>query len=233
MEPINDGLGATSAKNSGRQFMKYRNRYLKTVAVRRATLSYQSQRCSMGGIEGNLTAFFDRYVSLERDIQKLMAPLSRRYCVTCAGKCCREEICKESIESTFLSALVEKQRIRYDNKNGWLGAQGCRLAFGRPVVCYDFFCEEVRNRNCFMTGRLRAIIHDFVSLGNRAHGNIHLLCIADLELLSPQKIDQLCCRAGRIQNQIANVRARSGIKVSGRASSDFESMKSNLSQTIC
>lgn len=169
----------------------------------------------MNGIGANLKKLFDSYAGLEKQIQQLVHPLSLYYCTACAGRCCREEICKESIESTFLSVLVEKQAVRYNRKKGWLRAEGCGLAYGRPLVCYQFFCEEVNNSTLYKTSRLQTIIQDFVSLGNRAYGNIHLLCIADLDILSAKKIEKLCYNASRIQKKIAAIRARSGIMGSG------------------
>ena len=93
----------------------------------------------MNDFGGRLSKLFDDYISLEKEIQKLIFPISHYFCRGCLGNCCRAEICKESIESTFLSILTEKQRIRFDNQNGWLGPLGCRLDYGRPLVCYEFF----------------------------------------------------------------------------------------------
>jgi hypothetical protein len=139
-----------------------------------------------------LANLFDRYVILEKEIQKYIDPISRHYCRGCAGKCCREEICRESIESAFLSILVERQRIQYDHRNGWLGDAGCRLDYGRPVVCYAFFCEEIMKSHLYKTFPMQTMVNEFVSIGNKMHGNTHLVCISDLESLAPQKIEKLC-----------------------------------------
>ncbi len=160
----------------------------------------------MSGIARNLNTFIDKYVAIEKAIQQLVCPLSQRYCAVCTGKCCREEFCKESVESTFLSVLVAKQKIRYDDSNGWLSSNGCRLAYGRPLVCYDFFCDDILHVNSTKTGRILALIKDFVSLGNRAHGAAHLLCIDDLDILKPKKIEKLCCKASLILDKLADTR---------------------------
>ena len=145
----------------------------------------------MNDFGGRLSKLFDDYISLEKEIQKLIFSISNYFCRECLGKCCRAEICKESIESTFLSRLTEKQRIRFDNQNGWLGPLGCRLDYGRPLVCYEFFCENVLKTNFFSTSNIKTIINNFASIGNKAYGNTHLLCIDNLDILSSNKIDKI------------------------------------------
>jgi hypothetical protein len=157
-----------------------------------------------------LENMFDRYVILEKEIQRYIDPLSRHYCRECAGKCCREEICRESIESAFLSVLVERQRIQYDHRDGWFSDAGCRLDYGRPVVCYAFFCEEVMKSHVYKTYPIQTMVNEFVSIGNKVHGNTHLECISNLELLSPQKIEKLCKKIDLMIDKMVDHRARSG-----------------------
>jgi hypothetical protein len=139
-----------------------------------------------------LTDLLDRYVCLERKIQSLISPLVLRYCAVCAGTCCRREICEESIESEFLALLVTRQKIRYDDRNGWLGPDGCRLEYGRPPVCYDFFCEDIMANKLFQASQIGKMTRDFASIGNKVYGNTHLICLTDLDVLTPKKIDRLC-----------------------------------------
>ena len=157
-----------------------------------------------------LTNLLDSYVVLEKEIQKLIAPLSSHYCSACSGKCCREEICRESVESAFLAALVKRQNIEYDAQNGWLGNSGCRLEYGRPPVCYDYFCDEMLKSRLTKSSEIQAIVNDFVSIGNKAYGNIHLLCISDLDILSPQKIEKLCSRTRAMIDKMARPSPRTG-----------------------
>ena len=166
----------------------------------------------MNASENKLTTLLELYAAIERNIQQSMHPLSCSFCRTCAGKCCREEICRESLESVFLCMLVEKQHIRYDQEKGWLGEGGCRLAYGRPLVCYQYFCDEVTGSDSLQTASLQAIINRFASLGNKAHGNAHLLCVADLDLLSPTKINNLLRKARRLLEKTATVIPPTGIQ---------------------
>ena len=158
----------------------------------------------------NLADLLDRYVGLEREIQSLISPLVRRYCEVCAGTCCRIDICKESIESEFLALLVAKQGIRYDDRNGWLGPDGCRLEYGRPPVCYEFFCDDITANKSFQALQIQKITREFVSIGNKVYGHTHLLCITDLDILSPKKIDRLCYKISSAMNKIAQTTLLTG-----------------------
>jgi hypothetical protein len=164
---------------------------------------------TMDTFHHTLANLIERYVCLETQIQKLTARFSRQYCRECSGACCRDEICKESIQSPFLSTLVGMQKIRYHPTNGWQSAAGCRLDFGRPLVCHEYFCEEIVDSENFQNARIQDIIHRFVSIGSKARGNTHLLCIADLDILSPRKIDNFCDKIGLLLDEIAQVRSHS------------------------
>jgi hypothetical protein len=163
----------------------------------------------MKSFGGKLANLFDRYVCLEREVQKRVSPIVHRYCAVCAGECCKIEICKESIESMFLFALVKKQGIRYDDRSGWLGAAGCKLEYGRPPVCYDFFCDDIMANKSFQALQIRKITRDFVSIGNKVYANTHLICVADLDVLTPKKIDCLCDNIAALTNRVARTRFRS------------------------
>jgi hypothetical protein len=160
----------------------------------------------MNTIMFKLGQLLDRYICLEKKIQKLIYPLSKNYCSKCHGKCCSEQICKESTESVFLSMLVEKQSIQYDNRNGWLGTSGCRLDYGRPLVCYEFFCEDLLKSSFFKATNIQTIIHDFVSIGENAHGKSHLICLNDLNVLSLKKVKKMSMRVSLMLNMVANTR---------------------------
>ena len=159
----------------------------------------------MTGLCGNLANLFDEYISLEIEIQKFILPISQSFCRKCLGNCCRAEICKESIQSTFLSILTEKQRIRFDQQSGWLGPLGCRLDYGRPLVCYDFFCEDILKSHFFQTSDIQTIIKGFISIGNMAYGNTHLLCIHNLDSLSSNKINKILHKIAWVSNKMNEI----------------------------
>ena len=143
------------------------------------------------------------YISLEKKIQKLIHQVTHPSCSICNGKCCKEEICKESLESTFLAILTKQQGIQFDSRSGWLGASGCRLAFGRPLVCYDFFCEDVLKNTLFKATGIQAIINDFITVGKNAYGSRHLICVDNLDRMSSNKIE-------KITHNIQTLLARTG-----------------------
>ena len=155
----------------------------------------------MNGVDCKLAKLFDRYASLEKEIQKLIYQASSHFCGKCSSRCCKEEICKESIESSFLSMLIEKQRIRYDTQNGWISPSGCRLDYGRPLVCYEFFCEDILKSNVFKGANIQKFINDFVSVGNKAYGNTHLLCVDNLDIISSTKIDKMIDKISLVMNK--------------------------------
>jgi hypothetical protein len=95
------------------------------------------------------------------------------------------------MKSAFLTLLVKKQKVRFDPRKGWTGPSGCRLAFGRPLVCYDFFCDAISKNGPFQAADITEFIHEFVSIGNRAHGATHLICIDNLECVSRKKIKKM------------------------------------------
>ena len=135
----------------------------------------------MNDTDARLNNLIDLYIELEKKIKNLVHPFNRQFCAPCAEKCCKEEYCRESIDSPFLLKLIAKQGISYDKQKGWLSPSGCRLAYGRPLVCYDFFCDAISNSNDFKTSKIQAVIKEFVATGNRARGNTHLICIENIE----------------------------------------------------
>ena len=152
----------------------------------------------MRSLKINLEKTIDRYIDLEIEVQKLIQRVTDSFCSPCRGACCKEEICKESIESSFLSMLTQKQPVQYDSQSGWLGPSGCRLEFGRPLVCYEFFCDEVLKSNAFKATGIQAIIGDFVSIGKNAYSRTHLICVEDLDRLSTGKIEKMDANIGSL-----------------------------------
>ena len=164
----------------------------------------------MRSLKINLDETIDRYIDLEIEIQKLIHPVVNPFCSQCRGACCKEEICKESIESSFLSLLTQKQAVHYDTQSGWLGPSGCRLAFGRPLVCYEFFCDEVLKSTVYKTAGVQAIIKDFVAIGKNAYGQTHLICVEDLDRLSVGKIDKMDATIRSLFERTTKKRSLSG-----------------------
>ena len=142
------------------------------------------------------------YLSLEKEIQKRTHQLSNPYCTQCSTICCSEEMCRESIESPFLSILIQKQNMDYDPQNGWLSPIGCRLNYGRPLVCYEFFCQRILDSHNFRASNIQWIIKEFISIGNRAYGNTHLICIDNLKTISQKKMVKMNNKIKQLMNTL-------------------------------
>ena len=96
-----------------------------------------------------LEEFLEAYSELERSIQELMGQLFSETCGLCTACCCRVDICEEATQSAFLSRLLKKQELDakdLDDRYGWLDQNGCSLKYGRPPICYAYFCDQLLMR---------------------------------------------------------------------------------------
>lgn len=152
-----------------------------------------------------LAKLVDEYAVLENEIREMMVHLFSETCGMCTACCCRADICEEAAESAFLSLLLEKQGLSeqdMDDRFGWLDLHGCTLSFGRPPVCYSFFCDELMDRLHdsevrFAAGVLGKLIHH---IGQRALGGWHLVEIMDREDLQRINFDRLFKRLEESQS---------------------------------
>ena len=159
----------------------------------------------MNGKDFNpIFSLFDTYISLEKEILKRVSEISKPFCFKCQTTCCEEKICRESVESQFLSSLIKFQNIQYDQKNGWISSQGCRLDYGRPLVCYEFFCDKILIDKNFHTLNIQQAIKEFINIGNRAYGNTHLICVDNLSLISTRKILKISNHTWKLMEKLAN-----------------------------
>jgi len=157
-----------------------------------------------------LPILFQKYSFLEKEIQK-RTKISEHFCKECPAICCKEEMCSESIESKFLYMLIEKQNIDYDRQKGWLGPSGCRLNYGRPLVCYEFFCDRILSDKNFRASNTQQIIREFISIGSRAYGNTHLICIDNLRIIHRNKIKTINTKIEGLINRLVNNPIQTGL----------------------
>ena len=92
-----------------------------------------------------LDDIIEKYLSFEKDVRLMMDSVCAGHCSCCDKLCCNQEYCRETIESPFLSYILENYlpSTNYDTESGWLTDSGCRLFIGRPSVCYEFLCEDI------------------------------------------------------------------------------------------
>ena len=120
------------------------------------------------------------YAELENSINQRMKELFSETCGMCTACCCRADICEEAMESAFLSRLLEKQglsAIDMDDRYGWLDLNGCSLEYGRPPICYAYFCDQLLERLPDDESRLSArVLGQMMDhIGRNALGNLHLV----------------------------------------------------------
>ncbi len=131
-----------------------------------------------------LDDLFIPYAELETKTRALMTNLFSDTCGMCAACCCRADICEEATESAFLAKLLERQGLAapdMDDRYGWLDLRGCSLKYGRPPVCYEYFCDELLARlpdeETRFSAKVLGKLMDHV--GQKALGGWHLVEIME------------------------------------------------------
>lgn len=108
------------------------------------------------------------------------------------------------MESAFLSKLLEKQglsAIDMDDRYGWLDLNGCSLEYGRPPICYAYFCDQLLERLPDDESRLSArVLGQLMDhIGRNALGNLHLVEIKNPSDLNQVSTDELFKRLEEAQ----------------------------------
>jgi len=132
------------------------------------------------------------YAELERSVRSLMTELFSETCGMCTACCCRADICEEATGSAFLSLLLEQQELSADDMDdrfGWIDLHGCSLEYGRPPICYIYFCDELLARlpdddSRHVAETLGRLMNH---IGQNAIGEWHLVEIMDAKDL--EKVD--------------------------------------------
>jgi len=141
--------------------------------------------------ENRFAKLITLYIGIEERIIKLVNQNFSSLCKNCVSKCCREEYCRESMDSPFLSLLIKKQKILYDPEMGWLGPVGCKINYGRPLVCHQFFCERFLEQDVLKKSDIPNYIDEFSAIGRKAYGNAHIMCVGNLDKISLKKIEKM------------------------------------------
>jgi len=142
--------------------------------------------------------FLKAYIEFEIRLREMMITVCGNMCGMCTACCCRADICEEARDSAFLQLLLKRQgftEFDFDDQYGWLEHQGCRLEYGRPPVCYEYFCDELLE--AMPDERFQELMRRAGKLidliGQNALGEIHLTEIrnpADLEKVSVERLFQ-------------------------------------------
>ena len=144
------------------------------------------------------------YAELEASVRQLMVELFSEICGMCTACCCRTDICEEALGSAFLSKLIEKQGLSgvdMDDRYGWLDLNGCLLEYGRPPICYTYFCDQLLARlpddESRYTAQVLGRLMDHI--GKDALGSWHLVEIMSSNDLNKVKANEIFQRMEEAQ----------------------------------
>ena len=138
-----------------------------------------------------------KYLRFEKDVRVLMDSICARHCSRCHRLCCNHDFCQETIESPFLSHILEKfpPSASYDIESGWLKDTGCGLLIGRPPVCYEFLCEDIlaSQKTEFDRYVVKVLSALMSHIGKNSVGGRHLVEILhedDLQRIVPLRFEK-------------------------------------------
>lgn len=135
----------------------------------------------------DLDILLREYAQFEENLRRAMTGRCAQHCCACTRVCCREDFCRETIESPFLSLLRQKfpPPAAYSSQNGWLTPTGCALSIGRAPVCYHFLCSDILvSQPAPIDGYLLEILADLVNhIGKNALDRRHLV-----EIMNPDDL---------------------------------------------
>jgi hypothetical protein len=137
------------------------------------------------GFSAQLHRIRDLHIEVEAILQSLAALQDDIPCTRCTSVCCKEPLCRESIDSDFLRFVLGARVADYSVRDGWHAAgSGCRLSHGRPLVCYEYFCEQFDPQ---AVNALRQLSRAFKKVYARALAEQHILVVDDIGRISARK----------------------------------------------
>lgn len=128
----------------------------------------------------------DVHVDVESILQSLAALQDENPCAGCASVCCKEALCRESIDSDFLRFVLGSRADDYSVSDGWLApGSGCRLSYGRPLVCYEYFCERFDTQG---VSAIRQLSRALKMVYANVFAGRHILVVDDIGRISANKL---------------------------------------------
>ena len=144
---------------------------------------------------GQLYRIRDVHIEVEAILQSLAALQDDTPCARCTSVCCREVMCRESVDSDFLRFLLGSRVDGYSVSDGWLvPGSGCRLSFGRPLVCYEYFCEQFDAQDA---SELRQLSRALKKLYANVYAGQHMLVVEDISRIAANRLSHVL---GRLEN---------------------------------
>lgn len=147
----------------------------------------------------------DVHIEVESILQSLAALQDEPPCARCTNVCCKETLCRESIESDFLRFVLDSRVEDYSASDGWyVPGSGCRLGYGRPLVCYEYFCEQF---DAQAVSSVRQLSRALKTVYSHAYAGQHILAIEDISRISANKLGIMLGRLEKLR-ELANVELR-------------------------
>ncbi|WP_296642202.1 hypothetical protein [Thiobacillus sp. 65-1402] len=132
------------------------------------------------------------HIEVESILQSLAALQDDIPCASCTSVCCKEAMCRESLDSDFLRFLLGPLVEGYSVDVGWhVAGSGCRLSYGRPLVCYEYFCERFEAQQ---RAEARQLSRAFKTLYADAFAGQHMLVVEDIGRITASKLDRIHAR---------------------------------------
>jgi hypothetical protein len=147
----------------------------------------------------------DVHIEVESILQSLAALQGDNPCASCTSVCCKEVMCRESMDSDFLRFLLGSLVEGYSVDAGWyVPGSGCRLGYGRPLVCYEFFCEKFEVQDGFQPRHLSRALK---MLYANAFAGQHMLAVEDISRITAHKLNIIHARLENLR-EMANAALR-------------------------
>lgn len=147
----------------------------------------------------------DIHIEVESILQSLAALQDDNPCAGCASVCCKEVMCRESLDSDFLRFLLGPLVEGYSVDAGWyVPGSGCRLSYGRPLVCYEFFCARFEAQDWAQPRQLSRALK---TLYANVFAGQHMLAVEDIGRITASKLNIIHARLENLR-EMANAALR-------------------------
>ncbi len=145
------------------------------------------------------------HIEVESILQSLAALLDENPCACCSNVCCKEAFCRESVDSDFLRFVLGARVEDYDVHAGWyVPGSGCRLGYGRPLVCYEYFCDQFETQ---AANPLRQLSRAFKTVYSNVLAGQHMLVVEDISQISARRLRVIHDRLDALR-ELANAALR-------------------------
>jgi len=149
----------------------------------------------------------DVHIEVEFILQSLAALQDDKPCASCTNVCCKEVMCRESIDSDFLRFLLGHLVEGYIADAGWyVPGSGCRLSYGRPLVCYEYFCDKFEAQDWT---QLKQLSRAFKTLYTNVFAGQHILAVEDISRITANKLNIIHDRLEKLRDRANEALRRS------------------------